>query len=70
MRRGTPRCSEQNQSLDEEIGKIPELQAFFDSADDWRHSIFRTARTPSIIVIGDVKSSVNGTGVEGSAGKA
>jgi len=24
MRRGTPRRSEQNQSLDEEIGKIPE----------------------------------------------
>jgi hypothetical protein len=26
MRRATPRRSEQNQLLDEEIGKIPELQ--------------------------------------------
>jgi hypothetical protein len=30
MRRGTPHRSEQNQSLDEEIGKIPEqLPKFF-----------------------------------------
>jgi hypothetical protein len=27
MRRGTPRRSEQNQLLDEEVGKIPELPA-------------------------------------------
>ena len=29
MRRGTPRRSEQNQSLDEEIGKIPEQLLIF-----------------------------------------
>jgi hypothetical protein len=29
MRRGTPRRSEQNQSLDEEIGKIPEQLLFY-----------------------------------------
>jgi hypothetical protein len=28
MRRGTPRRSEQNQSFDEEIGKIPEQLPF------------------------------------------
>jgi hypothetical protein len=47
MRRGTPRLSEQNQSLDEEIGKIPEQLRFILSGK----SLYRVSLAPHAAII-------------------
>jgi hypothetical protein len=61
MRRGTPRRSEQNQSLDEEIGKIPEqLQKFSIKTKEYSHIFKMFARDLVNTTFGKIRKPTPG----------